>query len=289
MRVEKNMTIYAGADSDLSRTGKADETGKAKQERKTIFAGDLQGISTLQDRIQQRKQQAQKEALKVVKDAWAVDQSIDQSLDESREHIRQMQEEDLQARRELVNIEEERQRLKETYGVTDSTPVEKMPEDYKSRMKELEDYASYNEEILRDNERDTIAENAVIRGTKQERLKKHLMVDAQESADEILESASDDIVGMVVDDAREHLDEEQEKREEQAERIEEKREELEKLQEKRKDREEEMEELLENVPVDEMLELDRTKQDIQQEVQDIMNKMKLVAEDIKGSIVDANV
>lgn len=289
MRVEKNMTIFAGAEPDLSRTGKADGTDKAKQERKAIFAGNLQGMPTLQDRIWQRKQQARQEALKVVKDAWGVDQAIDQCLDESRERIRQMQEEDLQARRELNNINEERQRLKETYGVTDSTPEEKMPEDYKSRMKELDDYAAYNEEILRDNEHDTVVENAVIRGTKQERLKKHLMVDAQKSADGILEAASDEIVGMVMDDAREHLDEEQEKREEQAEKIEEKREEMEELQEKRKEREEEMEELLENVPVDEMLELDRTKQDIQQEIQDIVNKMKLVAEDIKGSMVDANV
>lgn len=289
MRIEKNMTIYAGAEPEHTGMGKAEESGKAKQERKTIFAGNFQGAQTIQERIEQRKQQAQKEALKIVRDAWAGDQAIDQGLDESREHIRQLQEENLQAQRELNNIEEERARLKETYGVTDSTPVEDISEDYKIRLAELNDYAAHNEKILGKNQHDIMVENAVIRGTKLERLKKHPMVDAQKSADAVFEAASDEIVGMVMDEAREHLDEEQEKREEQAEKIQEKKEELEELQEKRDERKEELEELMENIPLDEMLDLERTKQNIQQEVQDIVNKMQLVAEDIKGSMVDANV
>lgn len=289
MRIEKNMTIYVGADPEHTSMEKEEEAGRVKQERKTIFAGNFQGDQTIQERIEQRKQQAQKEALKIVRDAWAGDRAIDQSLDESREHIRQMQEENLQAQRELNNIEEERQRLKETYGVTDSTPVEDMPEDYKNRLAELNDYAAHNEKILGKNQRDIMVENAVIRGTKLERLKKHPMVDARKSADAVLEAASDEIVGMIMDDTKEHLDEEQEKREERAEKVQEKKEELEELQEKHDEREEELEELLENIPVDEMLDLERTKQNIQQEVQDIVNKMKLVAEDIKGSMVDTNV
>lgn len=288
MRIEKNMTIYAGADPDQVGMGNAEESGKAKQDRKTIFAGNFQGACTIQERIEQRKQQARKEALKLVRDAWAGDQAIDQGLDESREHIRQMQEENLQARRELSNIAEERERLKETYGVTDDMPVEDMPEDYRNRLMELNDYEAHNKKILGENQHEIMVENAVIRGTRLERLKKHPMVDARESADEVLKAASDEIVGMVMDGAREHLDEEQEKREEQAEKIQEKKEELEELQEKRDEREEELEELLENVPVDEMLDLERTKQNIQQEVQDIVNKMKLVAEDIKGSMVDTS-
>lgn len=288
MRIEKNMTIYVGADPEHISMEKTVESGKAKRERKTIFAGNFQGAQTIEERIEQRKQQAQKEALKIVRDAWAGDQAIDQSLDESREHIRQLQEENLQVRGELNNIAEERERLKETYGITDSTLVEDMPEDYKNRLAELNDYAAHNEKILGKNQHDIIVENAVIRGTKLERLKKHPMVDARKSADAVLEAAGDEIVGMVMDETREHLDEEQEKREERAEKVQEKKEELEELQEKRDEREEELEELLEDIPVDEMLDLERTKQNIQQEVQDIVNKMKLVAEDIKGSMVDAN-
>ena len=74
---------------------------------------------------------------------------------------------------------------------------------------------------------------------------------------------------MVVEDAKEHVDEETAEREEQAEKL-----------------EAEREELLEEMPVEEMLSLERTKADVQKEVQQIVDKMKLVAEDIKGAVVD---
>lgn len=293
MKVEKNITLFAGAEPDFAHMVKAgDSAEKENKERKTIFAGDFQGNLTLQERIRQRKEQARQEALKVVRDAWAVDQAIDRSMDESREHIRQMQEENLQIRGENRDINEKRQELMEIYGVTEDTPEELQPEEYRERVQELNDRERYNQKILGANESDIMVENAIIRGTKQEKLKRdpqHTMIGAKEQADEVLEAAGDDIVGMVMDAARDHLDEEQEKREEQAEKIKEKKEELEELQEKREERQEELEELIEDIPVDEMLDLERTKDNIQQEVQNIVDKMKLMAEDIKGTMVDTNV
>lgn len=293
MKVEKNITLFAGAEPDFAHMVKAgDSAEKENKERKTIFAGDFQGNLTLQERIRQRKEQARQEALKVVRDAWAVDQAIDRSMDESREHIRQMQEENLLIRGENRDINEKRQELMEIYGVTEDTPEELQPEEYRERVQELNDRERYNQKILGANESDIMVENAIIRGTKQEKLKRdpqHTMIGAKEQADEVLEAAGDDIVGMVMDAARDHLDEEQEKREEQAEKIKEKKEELEELQEKREERQEELEELIEDIPVDEMLDLERTKDNIQQEVQNIVDKMKLMAEDIKGTMVDTNV
>lgn len=290
MKVEKNITVFAGAEPDYAHMDKADfKSEKGRQESKTIFAGDFRGDKSLQERIRQRKEQARQQALKIVRDAWGRDQAIDQSVNESGEHIRQMQEENLHAQDELRDVEQKRQDLMKMYGVTDKTPVEHMPEEYKDRLRELNDYASFNEKILNDNELDIIGENAAIRGIKQAKLKRdpeHTMIGAKEQADEVLEAAGDEIIGMVLDEAKEHQDEEQAKREEQAEKIREKKEEMEELQEKREQNREELEEIIENVPVDEMLELDRTKTNIQQEVQSIVDKMKLVAEDIKGSMVD---
>ena len=42
------------------------------------------------------------------------------------------------------------------------------------------------------------------------------------------------------------------------------------------------------MPVDEMMNLAKTQEEVQQELKDIMNKMALVAEDMKGAVVDAN-
>lgn len=293
MKVEKNVTLFAGAEPDFAHVVKADKNEeKENKYRKTVFAGNFQGNQTLQERIRQRKEKARQEALKIVRDAWAGEQAIDQSMDESREHIRQLQEDNLQIQGEMRDINEKRQELMEIYGVTEDTPEELQPEEYRERVQELNDREEYNQKILGANQRDIMVENAVIRGTKQEKLKRdpqHTMVGAKEQADEVLEAASDEIIGMVMDAAKDHLDEEQEKREEQAEKIEEKKEEMEELQEKREERQEELEELIEDIPVDEMLELERTKDDIQQEVQNIVDKMKLVAEDIKGTMVDTNI
>lgn len=132
-------------------------------------------------------------------------------------------------------------------------------------------------------------ENAVIRGIRGERLKSDPMKDAQEQADEVLEGVRSEIIGMVFEEAKDHIDEEQEKREEQAEAIEEKKEEQEEILEERKKEEEELEELLKDMPLDDMMDLNKTQAEIRQEIQQLLSKMGMVADDIKGSMVDAEV
>mgnify|MGYP006971253301 CR=1 FL=1 len=134
------------------------------------------------------------------------------------------------------------------------------------------------------------AENAVIRGIREEKRKSgDPMLDAQAQADEVLEGARDEIVGMVFEEAKEHIDEEQEKREEQAEAIEEKKEEQEEILKERRKQEEELEELLKDMPLDEMTDLNRTQAEIRQEIEQLLSKMGMVADDIKGSMVDMEV
>lgn len=293
MKVETNITLFAGTEPDFAHVVNADEnTEKDSKERKTIFAGDFQGNLTLQERIQERKEKARQEALKIVRDTWAGDQAIDQCMDESREHILKLQEENKQVQDDQREVEQLKKELMEHYGVSEDTPLDKQPEEYRERMQELDERQKYNKEILTSNQNDIIVENAVIRETKLAKLKRkpeNTMVGAQERAEEVLDAASDDIIGMVVSEAKEHLDQEQAKREEKAEKLKEEKEKLEELQEKRDERQEELEELVENTPMEEMVELDQSKENIQQEVQNIMDRMKLVAEDIKGALVDTSV
>ena len=293
MKVETNVTLFAGAEPDYAHVvGNGESAEKENRERKTIFAGDFLGAQTLQERIQQRKEKAQQEALKIIRDAWAGDQTIDKGMDESREHIRQLQEDNKQIQEDMRDVEQQRQELRERYGITEDTPVDRQPEEYRERMQELDDRAEHNKQILTKNENDIIVENAVIRETKLAKLKRkpeNTMVGAQKQADAVLEAASDEIIGMVMDEAKEHLDREKAEREEKAEVLKEKKEEMEKLQEKREERQEEFEEFIEDIPVEEMVELDQSKENVQQEVQSIVDKMKLVAEDIKGALVDTSV
>lgn len=284
MRISDNITIYAGMSSQASGCVEknAEQTGEDK--RKAVYGGGL-NTDLLQDSVMQRRKEAQEKAMKVVGEAFAGDLVIDEDLEKRRVHMDELEAENKELQDELKYIDEQEEKLKEQYGITEDFPTESSGE-YEQRMSELEDIRESYLEKLRENEGMILEENAIIRGTKQERLKHSPMTKAKEQAEEILENAGEDIMDMVVEDAKEQIDKESEEREEQAEKLEEKREEKEAFIEKQQEKRDEQEEFLENIPVEEMLSLEQTKTDIQKEVQQIVDKMKLVAEDIKGAVVD---
>lgn len=154
---------------------------------------------------------------------------------------------------------------------------------------------------------------ATVRAIKQERLKYHGMVDAQKKADEVLEAAGKEIFGLLIDEAKEHVEEELEKpREEAKEKAEEKEEQEEKIEE-RKEKQEELEERIDEAHekneerealrreaeersrddadlLESMLDAGMGNvgnvSDVQSEIKNMLHKMKLLEEDIKGSTVD---
>lgn len=119
-----------------------------------------------------------------------------------------------------------------------------------------------------------------------------------------MDAARKEVIGMIKDEGMDHVDEElQEKVEQAQENKEKKQEEEEKLEaireekaqiqsraeaarEKAKENEKRAEELLDALPAEEMLQMKDGRADFQQELKDIMNRMKLMAEDLKGAAVD---
>lgn len=288
MRIEKNITVFAREaqgerNAQSEREVQSASSADKAQKSTTIFAGDLNGDFTLRDKIQQKKEAAQKQAMKVVEDAWNSERAVDDDLNSRRQHIKELEEQNKEIQAELKDIEKQKQDLEEACGVTS--------EEYQEKLAALNDLGKNKQKQLQQNEQDIVVENAVIRGTKQElrSMKRSPMQSATEQTEEIMDAASDEVIGMVMEDAKEHLDEEQAEREEQAENIKEQREEQEEIIEKRKEKEEELEELTEDMPVDEMVKLENAKTEVQQEIQNIVEKMNLVAEDIKGSMVDTSI
>lgn len=283
MKIERDQTIFVGESTQSKRSQQPEEKQAQKAGQKSIFAGDLSGVT---DPILQKKQEAQQKALKVVSDAWDGDKKIDEDIVARQENIKSLQSEMGEARKELSALEQEKERLRGQYE------DEKNPE-YQSRVEELNKHIEYYRVEVDSKQKNIQAENAVIKGIKQERLKSAPMAKAQKQAEAIESAASEEIMGMLMEESKEHIDGEMAKQEEKAEAVEEKKEAEEELLEKRKtereEAEERAEEIAESVPVQEMLILDRKQYDIQKEVQDIMDKMKLVAEDIKGAMVDENI
>lgn len=152
-----------------------------------------------------------------------------------------------------------------------------------------------------------------IRATKQERLKYHEMVNAQNKADKVMDAAGKEILGMLVEEAKDHVDEElEEPREEAKEEAEEKAEEEERIEEREEkqeeleaqvdaahDRSEEQEAVRREVQersredadlLETMMEAGMGNvgnvSEVQSEIKNMIHKMKLLEEDLKGSTVD---
>lgn len=313
MKVSNNITIFAGMDTRNT----VNTAEQEKQNGKSLYAGSL-NEDLFANSIWQKKKEAQEKAMKVIGDVWAGDRKIDEDLQSRQEHIEALQQQNKDAQDRINEIDQTQEDLKAQYGVTEDSKEQQDLEllrrkrdmycnggkmsgeefmqtvklekegltEYQLRQLELDDEKAIYQETIDNNEKVIMEENAIIRGTRMERLKHAPMVKARKQAEEIMADASEEIIGMVVEDAKAHIDEEQEKREEKAEELKEQRKEQEEFIENRKEKRKEQEELLEEMPMEEMLELNQAKVDIQKEVQNIMNEMKLVAEDIKGAMVD---
>lgn len=276
MKVE-NVAFYVGKQPQNGVSGEE----KGQEQRKNLFAGDLTQENTLQDRIAQKKAQAQKQAMKVVSDAFAGDRTIDEDMEARRERVKELKEEKVQLSQEAAGVAERREALEKAYAAGEVSE-----EEYASETENLSQEEQTYQQKISEKESAVIEENAVVRGTRLERLKHNPMGEAREQADAILEAAGEEIIGMVMEDAKEKLDEEDEQRQEQADEIREQREEQEAFIEKQQENRSEAEELLEEMPADEMLSMNRTQSDVKQEIQNMLDKMKLLSEDIKGVSVD---
>lgn len=319
MRIDnaRNVTIFAGqADVRGPREDASEKSGNA-EERKTYYAGDMK-LTDSMNPISRKKEEARQQAMKVVGNAFQADRAVDDDLELRRSKIQTLRQENQKYQQEMEWYDGEQERLKASYGVTDGSEEQKELEllrkcqdpfehatmeerreaaaisergltEYQSRVLELDEAKKPYQQSIHENNEQIRNEAAVIKGVRLERLKHSPMVKAQKQAEEILDAASKEIVGMAVEEAKEHMDAEAEKRKEEGEKIEEERREQEELLEERRERREEWKDLVEDLPMEEMLDLNRLQEDVKQEIQDILNKMKLVAEDIKGAAVDEGV
>ncbi len=312
-----NTTIFMG---DMTRDERHGNIRNEKRENSTnIFAGNLNKNF---DPIAQKKKEARKQAMKIVTDTWDGDRKIDRDMEERENKIAQLRHDLKQARKDSNDIKEIRAGLRENYGVLEDSQEEKdlkllekeidaktpgkdvsiskeeaerinqLKEngltEYQKHSLELKKDEAYYDKQAYDIEKQIETENAIIRGTKLERLKKDPMVAASKQAQEVLDAASKEIVGMLMDEAKDHIDEEMEEKKEaakkKAEEEKEEKEKLEAIKEKKEQQEELTEEILEST--EQMTEISSAQSDVLQEVKDLVNKMKLLEEDIKGAAVD---
>lgn len=308
---------------------------------KNIFAGDL---NLMEDPIAKKRKEAQQKAMKIVQDAWGSDQAVEDSIQERRDSYSKMKQLREENQDVIKEIEGNKAALREEYGIDpdsqeqkDLKILEKMQnqqagleetftEEEEARLGELmkEPLTDYQKEALELNKQEIkfkkdiqSAENqmrkdmADIRSINLEKLKSDPMVEAQNSAEKILAAASDEIVGMLKDEAVDHIDEkleeEKEERKEAAEKKEEKEEKQEEIEEKRAIQEAMIAKTKEavekaeaakkkrdmpDVSIEETIDIAQPNtqtQDVQKMLNDLKNSMNLLEADLKGIQVDQEV
>lgn len=316
-----NTSIFMGDDTLRARHGEKSNTSNIAN-RKTINGSALREKF---DPIAATKEQGRKKAMKIVRDTFANEQKIDDNLNARRERIKSLQKDMGDANKAIREIEDNRAALRDVYGVDEDSQEEadlkllekeikaKMPgsdvhlskddmdaikkikenglSEYQQRSLEmLESEVFYAKTAYEANE-EIKMENRIISATELERLKSHAMVDAQKEADAVMDAASDQIISMLVDEAKEHIDEEAEEQKEKAQAEKEKEEEIQERIDAAKEKKKENEELTADI-LEGVQEASSNASDIsaaQQEIKDMMNKMKLIEDDIKGVAVDKSI
>ncbi len=306
--------------------GKENRPGAVKDGEGAIFAGNLTIPGDRGDRIEEEKQKARNLAKQLIEKAWGKDNKMSGSIEEHIDLHRQKLEEAKEIGDKLSDIHDERRMLREEYGITeesadneelsllrkekkakkDSSIVLSEEEKEKLLTIHVRGLTTYESEMLRldipeeeyleqkeKNERDIKMEARIIRGLKIEQVKPHDMVDAKKQVSEVMTAANKAILGMVMEDGMNAIDEKAEEEKQEAKEKKEEREEIEERIASARERARQREDNL-----DEMYEIDSiaqdikkagetdTTEDVKKSLTQVINELKITKEDVKGVAVD---
>lgn len=280
MRIERETrNLFVGERHQAIQ--KTPEEIKEGLQKGRVFSGKLQFPG---DKVAERRREAQEKAMKVVRNAFAGELSLDESVAEMKESIEKGKEEMLAHKAELNRIAEEKEKLKEDGLLTG--------EEYERELAELNKAGQHFAGLIADEKKYEEHTLRALGDIKIERAKQSPMVEATEQAEDILATAGEDIVGMLVEEAKEHMETEFEKKQEAAEEKAEKEKELkERIEAMKAEKEEKKEkdspaiEQLETSTL-QMVKIAETGESVQKELKNIVDQLKLDLEDLKGAAVD---
>lgn len=348
----ENSVFVTNEEAVLRKQAAKAENGQ-KGKRSSIYSGNL---NLAVDRLAQRKKLAQKQAMKVVKDVFDSDQKFDQSMDNLHSYIDQLREENQEYLRKIREIPDRQEGLRQSYGVAADSEEQKELEllrkgraasrswnqDITLSAEEKEQIAKIQERGMTDYQKDSLAldsekelystyiernrllieaASGALGDMQIEQLKEHPMVDAMGKMEEVMQAVNKNMAFELLGEGVDHIQEEQEEKEKEAEKQAEKKEEqeerIEEQQEKKAEKEEAIEEIRENARENEEIisgiqenaqdsmildgkvkaseqnekDLDIETGDlqndsVQQKLKKIMDKLKVLEEDLKGIGID---
>lgn len=316
----RNITV--NSNKEIGTDNIKDDRKSQAAENGKVFAGDF---TIMTDAIAEKKKEAQEKAAKLIAEQFTADMDVDHSLKRMSERINELGAEVGDAQKQIRSLNEEKAKLKEEYGVTDDSQEQMDLEllereamtgsnkDFteeemerlaymKEHPEELTDYQqsvlsrdisiSLQQKIIDDNTKEIQAINGGIRGTKLELLKSDPMLKTKKAADGILEAANKAVIGMAMDDVKETIDEKIDEEKEKADRAEEeKKEQEERIGQIRQDNEtartaQTADAQGTDTTQDAISDSVQKQKDVEADIKQLLEKQKLLEEDLKGISVD---
>ena len=310
--------------------GKRNRREQNTQNTKKNVDGRFLIEGSSKEQIEKKRKLAQKQAMKLVKDAFSGDQATKQNIEDLKAQKAETVAEYQEKMQQIGNISAEKDKLRETYGIAQDSQEQRdleLLEKYQNnklgiftddfskeeidRLKELanEPRTEYQKQVLALNgkkaalqsDADIMQQQIMVltqnqSDAKVDQLKSQDMLKAGDAAEEIQKAASDEIIGMVIADAKEKLDKELEEKKEEAEKKAEEKEEQDERIEKAKEERKEDREMIEGDLDAEKLQADASLQkqsvtqseETTQRINQIMKKNHLINEDLKGIEIDVN-
>lgn len=237
---------------------------------KTLKAADL---SLGKDVATQKKLDARKEAMKKLGDVFSSQLKTDNDLASRTERMAKLEEEAVNAQKELDKVTQSKAELAEAYKdnlhsdayITELINLDKAEEEWTARVQSAKSQKA--------------GESATISAIHQALLKADPMVKAAKAADKIMEEANNEIVDELVNQAKEDIDEKLEEKIEDEKKAKEEKEEEEKKQVEREDSGiKDATQVIQTA--------DTTYDKIQNEIQNLIRAQQLIEEDLKGLEVD---
>ncbi len=228
------------------------------QGRNNIFFGNGKdrpdNAATRTDPLEQKTETARKKAMKLISDAFKRERKTDAGVDAMRNRFGDLQQEYADLQKEVKTLREK------------ELPEEATDEDRASYRTALEEYGGMAESA----KGEMMGIDQSLRTVRIERLKHDPIGDAQKEAESLMEAAREDMIGSIVNDGMEYMEEKQKEREEKAKEAKEKEAEN------------------RNIPGSNRQDgaTEMRVEDAQEEVSKMLSKLGLIEDEIKGIAVD---
>lgn len=302
-----------------------------RENKRNIFAGNLSlGQDDKDGMIAYKKGFAQKQAMKLIGDAWDRDKKSSQKITDIGRARENRVFEFNELKSKIKDIEENKTALQEEYGIDSDSQEQKDLEilqkfqNYKGglmedsftmeeidRLRELQnmDRTEYQNKVLKLNA--PISEmkldmnklnneirnmNQSVYNEKMNQLKSQDMLNAQNAADSIIETSNKEILGMLVQEGLDKIEEDRKEEEKKSEEATKKKEEQQEKINNDNENKKEQDEIIKSAADSDRLDMNITIQkqtastveNAQKNIQKILKENNLIEEDLKGIKIDFN-